>query len=625
MTAPPLRELPDDLGSTRLLGGNALLLGAPYVGQSTRLEALADRREDLAVVGADHGGGLADARALPGEVPVVVDDFALSYRRADADARAGLASWLDREAPVCLSTRPREFDRLLDPAATHPVDPAVLDRVDAVVFLRYDPDRSDHLARATGRCIEVASDRESPVPGETAVADRLARTAHPGYEFRTDRIRAWLDGESYPATLVPAVAASVLGDHPPPDFPDGWPPAHGRAAGNEVGGASGDAVGSGVGYADPGSGGPGAFTDWPTDRHERALREADPDGLGSFYATCLERLATEGHRPPTWCAGLLSDLVERTAHAADPLCPSREARADLVGRVAADVVHLAAWDDAVEGGLLDDAVEAVTGVEPADPALFGAVVDRVATRLAGGTTADWLRSGGDGSRSPDLSAAREAFLVGVYERAIAGIASEGPPGEVLGREDAAARLDDLEDRVAAVDHDGELVGRVARRAALRVAGDDGTDGEGSDDDRPGDAPADLSGWLSHFLGWNLAGEDVGPVAVYESWIDHLAGEAFELVPLVARDAAERVQGDDRLGGTPGERADVGAGVVAATVQAVWLREFDLDNRWFRAVVEAVEDAAGPPGSGDLVDRVATVLEETHDNPLAAHEWERAFE
>lgn len=611
MSPPPIREFPDRLGPARFEGTNTLLLGAPFIGKSTRLDAVGDESDDLAVVSSDRGADLGDARAVPGDRPVVVDDFYVAYRRADPEDREGFADWLDREAPVGLSVRPRDLDRLLDPdAGDDALDPGVLDRFEEVVALRYDPDRPADVDRAVRRCVEIGADPDSPAPDldAAAVRERLDRIEYPGYEFASERLRATIPGGAYGPTLVPALVVYL------PDFeegsPDGDDPAHAFATARAV--AAGRASGREL---------PATVTDRQGHIYERAVRSTDPAALETFYATYLERIATSGDHPPTWSAWLVSDLVDRTVHADDSLGESRPARVELVGSVTADVVHLAAWGDRIEGGLLDDAVAPIAGIEPADPGLFAAVVDRVAETLAAGTTSEWLRSSDRaGAADPDLSVAREEFLVRVYAGAVGAIASECDRDGALEREAVATRLDRLEGRVRAAGTDAagySIAGRVARRATVQAA-------DGVED---GGVSAGPPGWLPHFLDWHLDG-DATPRAVYGTWIDDLGsqGATVELVPRIARDALDRlVGGDDRLGETRERRVRVAADAVAAAVQAIWNREYDLDGEPFRAVVDHAHRVEGSdPGLvEDLANMVGAILEETHGNPLAAHEWEQA--
>ncbi len=196
----PISTTPTDLDGTDLWtdAETVLAVGPPYVGKSHWLRALS---------GVSRVTTLRDAVDEDG--PVALDDLYTAWRVADDRTRSAFATTLRQPTETCLVARGRDLDWLLTESDLGEYD--VLDAVDRVYELRYDPERAPDRSQAVDRCLELLTDGEGPRPDRRTVDDCLEEVLlHPAYEFSAPPLRdLFVDERLGPSVVPPLVAFHV--------------------------------------------------------------------------------------------------------------------------------------------------------------------------------------------------------------------------------------------------------------------------------------------------------------------------------------------------------------------------------------------------------------------------------
>jgi len=195
------RTTSPDLDIESLVGQNSIVIGAPYVGKTHQFDETPIRHTRVE--------RLEAAFETPEDEFVVIDEFYTAYQRATADAQRTFGSWLDREGGVCLVTRPREIDWLLE-SDDSPLAERVLDAFEAAYLLRYRPDDESDKTQAVADCLSIATQDADASLDESDVRsamDDLMRTEP--YSFDNATLAERLGIESYDETLVPALVIYV--------------------------------------------------------------------------------------------------------------------------------------------------------------------------------------------------------------------------------------------------------------------------------------------------------------------------------------------------------------------------------------------------------------------------------
>lgn len=198
---------PDHLAAKQLHGKTTLILGAPCIGTTERLKQLG-AQDDVRYV-EDLGD---EAIKAADDALVIVDhlyESMVAARSKKVPVGEQLSRALDRDGGVCLATRPRTLDWMLQQDESEvPVTAAALDSVDRVIKLRYDLKNNDDVDRGVKRCTELADDI-----AEDDVRASLDLFRYEGYTFDHDRLDATVS--EYSPTLLPSLvgfASSQLAD-----------------------------------------------------------------------------------------------------------------------------------------------------------------------------------------------------------------------------------------------------------------------------------------------------------------------------------------------------------------------------------------------------------------------------
>ena len=194
MGIPTVRDTrPEQVERSALTGKTTLLLGAPAVSQPDALDGVACDT-------------LEDALHAPSDELVVLDDFYLILQRSQAAHVDRLPSILDHAGGVCLVTRPRSLDWLVERDEL-PID--TFDAVDTAYLLRYDLSDSDEVARGYERCQSIWRATAGPEADQIerdGLRENRDRFEYPAYPFSSD-LTDVLGRDEYGATLLPGLVA----------------------------------------------------------------------------------------------------------------------------------------------------------------------------------------------------------------------------------------------------------------------------------------------------------------------------------------------------------------------------------------------------------------------------------
>jgi hypothetical protein len=189
MQVPVEYVSPNSFNASELNGQTTLVLGAPSIGQTHCFDQAAVKRVET----------LENAIGQETTQPIVIDDFYCAFQRASTQFREQFLAHLTdtSRAGLCVSTRPRSLDWLLENGA---LPTSTLESFDRAVFLRYDRTDPSAIKRA---CKAIADD-VTEIPDETLDAIR-----YPGHQFDNDSLRNCLGIDGYDSTFVPPLVADI--------------------------------------------------------------------------------------------------------------------------------------------------------------------------------------------------------------------------------------------------------------------------------------------------------------------------------------------------------------------------------------------------------------------------------
>ncbi|WP_267643298.1 hypothetical protein [Haloarchaeobius amylolyticus] len=198
----------EQLTVERLRGRTSIVLGAPYIGKTERLRTLATETDAVTFC-----GDLDEAATARSDALVILDDFYDAFLRATPDERAALPDLLDRTGGICLSTRPRSLDWLLEQerSGQNPdggLDEEYLESVEQLLLIEYDPTED------TTAVVDAIRSLDDDLDGFT-ISNELDRLEYPSYTFDSEPLASAVD--SYGPTVVPwlvgylSIAASSNG------------------------------------------------------------------------------------------------------------------------------------------------------------------------------------------------------------------------------------------------------------------------------------------------------------------------------------------------------------------------------------------------------------------------------
>ncbi|SNR53219.1 arsenical pump-driving ATPase [Halorubrum vacuolatum] len=192
---------PDRLQVEQLHGEATLILGAPYVGTTERLKSLGKES------GVKYVEDLSDEAIEDADDALLIVDHLyesiVATQFGDVSVRERLTQLFDRDAGVCLATRPRTLDWMVRQDESEiPIEAGDFTPVDQVFKLQYDPESDEDVARAVQRCVVIGDDLVAEV-----VEGSLDLLRYEGYEFEHHTLSEALG--PYEPTLLPPMVGFV--------------------------------------------------------------------------------------------------------------------------------------------------------------------------------------------------------------------------------------------------------------------------------------------------------------------------------------------------------------------------------------------------------------------------------
>ncbi|MBZ6497169.1 hypothetical protein [Natrinema longum] len=189
-TVPETQTMPtEELSIEGLRGRTTLVLGAPYIGKTEQF-----KRFDTELADVSRCENLRSVEAVNSDVFVIIDDFYDAFLRATPAERESLPELLQRDGGICLSTRPRSLDWLLEQGAEYPFDEGTLSQIEQLVLLTYD--RNEDVGNIVSACQRIDEGFDG-----FALSQEFDQLEYPGYSFDNDALSTAV--ETYGPTIVP--------------------------------------------------------------------------------------------------------------------------------------------------------------------------------------------------------------------------------------------------------------------------------------------------------------------------------------------------------------------------------------------------------------------------------------
>lgn len=195
----------EDFGLDEREVGNTLVLGAPAIGTSHRLEQLAADHHKI------HPVKSLEEQSDDGVV--VVDEFDRAWRAAPQQTRESFVEALRTDRRLCVATRPRALHWLLETDGTG-FSREILDLFDEVVELQYSPEDNDHRKKAIDTCLDIANDDDGETDeGGLSRLDLLndEQLEKLCYRYEPDKDEGWFTEAvgAYGPTVVPPLVGHL--------------------------------------------------------------------------------------------------------------------------------------------------------------------------------------------------------------------------------------------------------------------------------------------------------------------------------------------------------------------------------------------------------------------------------
>ena len=196
------KSTPTNFPSYQWEDDKVLVLGAAYIGKSH----LFRNHDDIKRITT-----LAGALNYDGSERLVVDEFYRGYQAADAETREEFASWFVKSKGVCISTRPRAFDWLLE--QDNESLKAIVESLDTTYHLRYDLEKD--RKSAINCCLQIGGQGDDGL-NHKAVDKYIDEVlVCPEYDFKNQTLINKLGTDIYSPTYAPGLVtyfSDQLGD-----------------------------------------------------------------------------------------------------------------------------------------------------------------------------------------------------------------------------------------------------------------------------------------------------------------------------------------------------------------------------------------------------------------------------
>jgi hypothetical protein len=185
---------PEEFGLRDIGVGNTLVLGAPYIGKTERIDQ---------IVASDSNIETTENLATTDRAKItIIDEFDRAWRTAVSSERNAFVDELADGDGICAVTRPYALDWLLRTEGSAITDKC-LAGFDRILLLQYDVDDDVEREAAVKRCLEIGStdtNAEQDDVSEIALRRQLDQLSY-RYEFETEPLADTLG--SYGASVVP--------------------------------------------------------------------------------------------------------------------------------------------------------------------------------------------------------------------------------------------------------------------------------------------------------------------------------------------------------------------------------------------------------------------------------------